>query len=121
MKLHDLTYFNRSDRRALYCLALVLTVGSALFLALGGEDDTTSAFATDSTATTRRDSKTPTADTRAYDSQSRQPARRFTFDPNTADSTQLLALGLSPWQVRSVYRYRAAGGVFGKPEDFARL
>lgn len=43
------------------------------------------------------------------------------FDPNLADSTQLLALGLQPWQVRSIYRYRAKGGVFRQPEDFARV
>ena len=44
-----------------------------------------------------------------------------TFDPNTADSTTLLKLGLQPWQVRSIYRYRAAGGAYTCPEDFARL
>ena len=27
---------------------------------------------------------------------------RFPFDPNTADSTQLLRLGLQPWQVRNI-------------------
>lgn len=45
----------------------------------------------------------------------------FPFDPNTADSTQLLRLGLSPWQVRNIYRYRAAGGVYRVPTDFAQL
>ena len=46
---------------------------------------------------------------------------RFPFDPNTADSTQLLRLGLQPWQVRNIYKYRAHGGVYRKKEDFARL
>ncbi len=55
-----------------------------------------------------------------YDASERQ-VERFTFDPNTADSTQLLRLGLSSWQVRSLYRYRARGGVFQRPTDFARL
>ena len=45
----------------------------------------------------------------------------FPFDPNTADSTQLLRLGLQPWQVRSIYRYRARGGVFRSKRDFAQL
>lgn len=45
----------------------------------------------------------------------------FVFDPNTADSTQLLRLGLQPWQVRNIYKYRAHGGVYRKKEDFARL
>ena len=45
----------------------------------------------------------------------------FPFDPNTADSTQLLRLGLQPWQVRSIYRFRARGGVFRTKRDFAEL
>ena len=45
----------------------------------------------------------------------------FPFDPNTADSTTLLRLGLSPWQVRSVYRYRAKGGRYHRKEDFKRV
>ena len=45
----------------------------------------------------------------------------FPFDPNTADSTQLLRLGLQPWQVRNIYKYRAAGGIYRQKEDFARL
>ena len=43
------------------------------------------------------------------------------FDPNTADSTVLLGLGLRPWQVRSIYKYRARGGRYYAPEDFAKL
>lgn len=45
----------------------------------------------------------------------------FFFDPNTADSTDLLRLGLRPWQVRNIYKYREAGGVYSKPTDFAKL
>ena len=45
----------------------------------------------------------------------------FPFDPNTADSTTLLRLGLSPWQVRSIYRYRAKQGRYHTPEDFMRV
>lgn len=45
----------------------------------------------------------------------------FDFDPNTADSTELLKLGLQPWMVRNIYKYRSAGGVYRKPTDFARL
>lgn len=45
----------------------------------------------------------------------------FPFDPNTADSTQFLRLGLRPWQVRNIYKYRAAGGRYRKPTDFAHL
>ena len=50
-----------------------------------------------------------------------QPFETFPFDPNTADSTTLLRLGLSPWQVRNIYRYRAKHGRYHKLEDFKRL
>jgi DNA uptake protein ComE-like DNA-binding protein len=46
---------------------------------------------------------------------------RFRFDPNTADSTQLLRLGLQRWQVRNIYKFRAAGGIYRRKEDFAQL
>lgn len=45
----------------------------------------------------------------------------FRFDPNEADSNQLLRLGLAPFQVRSIYRYRAKGGVFSTADDFRRV
>lgn len=50
-----------------------------------------------------------------------EPFESFPFDPNTADSTTLLRLGLSSWQVRSIYRYRAKHGRYHKVEDFMRL
>lgn len=45
----------------------------------------------------------------------------FPFDPNEADSTALLRLGLASFQVRSIYRYRARGGRFSTPDDFRRV
>lgn len=49
------------------------------------------------------------------------PVETFPFDPNTADSTTLLRLGLSPRQVRAIYRYRARLGRYHTPEDFQYL
>ena len=45
----------------------------------------------------------------------------FVFDPNEADSTMLLRLGLAPFQVRAIYRYRAKGGRYSEVEDFSRV
>ena len=56
-----------------------------------------------------------------YDATSSRPPETFPFDPNTADSTQLLRLGLTPWQVRNIYKYRARGGIYRSKEDFAQL
>ncbi len=43
------------------------------------------------------------------------------FDPNTADSTTLLQLGLKRWQVRNLLKYRAAGGTYRQSSDLRRL
>ena len=32
-----------------------------------------------------------------------------------------MRLGLQPWQVRNIYKYRAAGGIYRTPLDFAKL
>ena len=58
---------------------------------------------------------------RYADVPSRPQPETFPFDPNIADSTQLLRLGLEPWQVRNIYKYRGRGGIYRKKEDFARL
>lgn len=50
-----------------------------------------------------------------------QKVETFPFDPNTADSTTLLRLGLSPWQVRSIYKYRSMHGRYHEPSDFKRV
>lgn len=52
---------------------------------------------------------------------SRPQPESFPFDPNTADSSQLIRLGLQPWQVKNIYKYRARGGIYRRKEDFARL
>lgn len=43
------------------------------------------------------------------------------FDPNTADSSTLVHLGLKPWQARNMLKYRAKGGRYRKAEDMKKL
>ena len=50
-----------------------------------------------------------------------QSYRLNEFDPNTADSIELTNLGLSPFVVRNVLKYRDKGGVFRSSESFARI
>ncbi len=46
---------------------------------------------------------------------------RSVFNPNTADSNALLHLGFSPKQIRMMLKYRKAGGIFRKKQDFRKL
>lgn len=43
------------------------------------------------------------------------------FDPNTADSTLLVTVGLKPYMARNLIRYREAGKIFRRPDDMRTL
>lgn len=127
MHLRDFHYIRRSDRRAIcFLLMLLIAVSLALLVFHGKEIMYTSNSDSDSTAVDRAGGRHGYQEYRRgrgnkYYAVPGRAVSRFPFDPNTADSTELLALGLEPWQVRSIYKYRAKGGVFRKKEDFARV
>ena len=110
--------FSKSDKDAIIILLVVIIICLAALPLLRSSED-----------------KVKSPDKSEYANKPRQYTRKqqpnykvpekqyelFDFDPNTADSTELLRLGLQPWQVRNIYKYRAAGGRYNKPTDFARL
>ena len=113
---------NRNDRRIAYA-AVCVGVLALLGLWLGGETglETTNSVIPSDSSFTSLSSRTSETRESSYYAVPSKAVERFPFDPNTADSTQLLRLGLQPWQVRNIYKYRANGGVYRKKEDFARL
>ncbi len=121
MKLQDFFYFQKSDRRMLIALLALTAVGAGIIYYVGGNNGRTAVAEPDTVMRADiekgRFHREPVV---RYNTESRRE-ELFVFDPNTADSTQLLRLGLQPWQVRSIYRYRAKGGVYRRPRDFARL
>ena len=128
MRLRDFHYLRRADRRVIFfLLAVFIVVSLALLVFHGKEDMYTSRDSGDSAMVGRgngRDGhyyKYGRGGGNRYYAVPGRAVSRFPFDPNTADSTELLALGLEPWQVRNIYKYRAKGGVFRKKEDFARI
>lgn len=110
---------NRNDRKiALAAIGVALAALGGIWLT-GSEDEAlpTSIVANDTL-------RTLTNRHRSVVQEDPLPVRHvetFPFDPNTADSSQLIRLGLQSWQVRNIYKYRARGGVYRKKEDFARL
>lgn len=119
MKLGDLFYLNRHDRRILLVL-LSVAAGCLLMMWLSGDEFSKESSITSITSSTSFSRDSSSSRTSSYYQQPVQ-AERFVFDPNMADSTQLFRLGLQAWQVRNIYKYRAAGGIYRKKEDFARL
>ena len=115
--IREFFYLQKSDRKVILTLLLVIVVALTVIFFAGGESD-------------GEDSKELKSGEHAYHSEkiltdspidTPKKAELFPFDPNTADSTQLLRLGLQSWQVRNIYKYRAAGGVYRQKTDFARL
>ena len=120
MKLSRPYYLCKSDRVVVLFLLAVLAFGVIGYHLLWPSADTTPIAAADSTLSKRGAVGTDSRRAYTYATPSRQVVYA-PFDPNTADSTQLLSLGLQPYQVRSIYHYRAKGGVYRRPSDFARL
>lgn len=121
MKWSDLVYFIKSDRIVLLT-ALLFGLLFVLMVYLTSEGfDQSTAIVGDTISIKSRQRNYNSRYSHRYYQVPVASARLFDFDPNTADSTQLLALGLRPWQVRNIYKYRAKGGVYRQPNDFARL
>lgn len=57
----------------------------------------------------------------SYQAGEQQVWQSFPFDPNEADSTSLLSLGLTPGQVRGIYKFRALGLRYHTVSDFANV
>lgn len=53
--------------------------------------------------------------------QSQNPIILTSFDPNTADSAHLAALGLRSYIIKNILKYRIKGGKFRTPEAFAKI
>lgn len=131
MEWREFFYFNRSDRSVVLSIIVFAAVVWLLVMFFDNTDEVgkigtamsqdsvgysaTSKGYTSKTYAEREDAKP------YYYNVGDVKIERFPFDPNTADSTQLLRLGLQPWQVRNIYKYRAAGGHYTRPSDFARL
>ena len=125
MFLKEFFYLQKSDRKVLLTLLLLMLIAIIAVWFIGGRQEQTA-----NNSGTRKEERNTAFQNRKqhqpyqkgyyYQTEART-VERFPFDPNTADSTQLLRLGLAPWQVRNIYKYRAKGGIYHKPEDFAKL
>ncbi len=114
--------YGLSDRRAVAAIVVLAFAATGVVSYLGWRNDRTEPSSDSALVQLPPDGDEQQfeAERQYYRVESRK-AKPFPFDPNTADSTTLLRLGLKPWQVRCIYRYRASGGVYSRPEDFARL
>lgn len=106
--------FTKQDRRAIIMLAIAITiVWGLLYFRSTRTGGTLFSEGTDSIAASLNASP-----------KSEQPIVRIdrhNFNPNEADSLELLTLGLSPRVTSNILRYRRAGGQFRRAEDLSRI
>lgn len=138
-QIKDLFYLPRADRKVLFVFTLLLLAGTAAALLvlhlrsvknLEGYRMTPEeqkqvqelyAAIRQQTKDRKRDWTQNRKRAPRYYAVQQQEWASLPFDPNTADSTRLLALGLAPWQVRNIYKYRAKGGRFHRKEDLLKI
>lgn len=123
MKLKEFFYLRKDDRKVLLVLIAVIAISTCGVYYLGGRSgkDEVTADSLASEVVKQPYSGTSNKKDEVPIAVGRQKVELFNFDPNTADSITLLRLGLPRWQVRSIYKYRANGGVYRCKEDFAQL
>lgn len=129
MEIGKRFYYRASDRRLLVVVLLFAAVCIALIVLIGGDGSRGGSPSPNDSTAAMTMGRANNADLRqrgeettdCYNAGGGRKAELFPFDPNTADSTALLRLGLRPWQVRNIYKYRANGGIYSQPSDFARL
>lgn len=119
--MRRLPFLSKSDRRVLLLLEWILVIVLVIGTFYSWQRERTPKGANGSTADSIRRHNTGAEQSGIIYAEQEEVVETFRFDPNTADSTTLLRLGLAPWQVRSIYRYRAKHGRYHTPEDFKRL
>lgn len=110
--MREFFYLQKSDRKVILALLAVIVIALGIIL-FTGSPSTSSISGTTRDSSHVRNVSNPSLPTRQVE--------RFFFDPNTADSAHLRRLGLQTWQIRNIYKYRAAGGIYREKTDFARL
>lgn len=126
----DFFYFSRTERQGIIAL-VVLIIGvfsASKFLPIPSEveadPEKNAAFEKEyndfitSLQEVEPGKRYPDHSPRPY---SKREIRLSDFDPNTADSTTFLNLGLPPWMAKNILRYRSKQGRFRHPEDFRKI
>lgn len=128
----DFFYYSKSERRAVFALSFLIVC--LLVVILLAPEKETVIVEEPLAENVRTETDKVEADSfqrvvehrekKAVIKKAEAPSRKVVlapFDPNLADSIELLDLGLSPYVARNVLRYREKGGRFRTPESFARI
>ena len=124
MMWKDFFYFSLSERRAIYVLLVLIAVlVIAIVWTPAPEVQSVNVLAeADSLELKLEHTKEKSSFSKKERiKQQDTPIVLAPFEPNLADSIELLRLGLPSYVVRNVIKYRQKGGRFSTPESFARI
>lgn len=119
----DFFYFSLSERRAIYVL-LVLIAVLVIAIIWTPTPEVQSVYdvaEADSLALKLKQKEERKSFSKNERIQGTVPTALAPFEPNLADSIELLRLGLPSYVVNNVIKYRQKGGRFSTPESFARI
>ena len=123
----DFFYYTKSERRAVYalCIGIALLL-VAIWLVPDASKSLIAEIPTVDSVALKAFEQEVKAQTYVQKEKKplvavKSPVALKPFDPNEADSTELSRLGLSPYVVRNILKYRQKGGRFRTPESFSRI
>lgn len=116
----DFFYYSKSERRAVYVLLVMIAVLVVAVFWTSEQQDSSQQIVSDSLECKNHGLDTENKAGNPL-GEAKQPAALFPFEPNLADSMELVRLGLPAYVVRNVIKYRQKGGRFSTPEAFSRI
>ena len=119
----DFFYFSLSERRAIYVLLVLIAVLiiAIIWTPTSGVQSVYDVAEADSLVLKLKQKEERKSFSKNERIQGTVPATLAPFEPNLADSIELLRLGLPSYVVNNVLKYRQKGGRFSTPESFARI
>ena len=119
----DFFYFSLSERRAIYVLLVLIAVLiiAIIWTPTSGVQSVYDVAEADSLALKLKQKEERKSFSKNERIQGTIPTTLAPFEPNLADSIELLRLGLPSYVVNNVIKYRQKGGRFSTPESFARI
>ena len=119
----DFFYFSLSERRAIYVLLVLIAVLiiAIIWTPTPEAQSVYDVAEADSLALKLKQKEERKSFSKNERIQGTIPTTLAPFEPNLADSIELLRLGLPSYVVNNVIKYRQKGGRFSTPESFARI
>ena len=119
----DFFYFSLSERRAIYVLLVLIAVLiiAIIWTPTPEAQSVYDVAEADSLALKLKQKEERKSFSKNERIEGMVPTTLAPFEPNLADSIELLRLGLPSYVVNNVIKYRQKGGRFSTPESFARI